>query len=500
MGAHRVLGRHAVITRSHFDVVVLGRSVPALLSASLLARRGLRVLLLGQGEGGGWSSVASLRLPSRVSPLLPLGAPHVDAPLEELAMGPELVRRVEEPDPPLHVAMPGRRLDLWRDPSDLARELAREFPDVQRPLHDFARLAAETCAAWEEFLGRARHWPPRGWLARRRAAAALSKLPIPLGETFRGPLEEIPEEHPFRGAVQGAAFLLGSSPPWQISSFEYALAFGRWRHRPRRFEGGVPRLMDMLAEKARSQGVVVAFEERAERIELNGGRVSAVCLTASEERVGCDRIVCAQAPEQLLRLLPDSVRHTWRFDARTVGSRFLLTALMDEAGVPSAVQGDVVWVSRPGRPREPGDLLHVAFWPGSDAGSRFLLAEAWVPSEVLRLRGPSGVLREQVLAAVARVVPFVERHLHIVDSPHDGVPPWSWPDRRPLPFERPWSRGPETAPKLVFSRPRSGLLEPHLSTPIRGLSMGGESVLPFLGLEGAFLTARAVADALARRR
>ncbi len=491
-----------MITRSHFEVVVLGRSVPALLSASLLARRGLRVLLLGQGEREGWSSIAGYRFPGRASPLLPLGAPHVDAPLEELAMGPELMRLVEESDPPLHVAMPERRIDLWRDPADLARELAREFPDVQRPLHDFARLAVETCAAWEGVSARFPHWPPRGWLQRRRAASALASLPIPAGGTSAGPLGEIPESHPFRAAVQGASFALSAVPPWEASPFEQALAFGRWRHRPRRFRGGVPALLALLSEKARALGVVLAFEERAEGIELRAGTVAAVRLAAGSERVGCDRVVSALPPDRLARLLPgggEASRAGW--GGRPAGRRFLLVGLLDAEGVPAGVRGDVVWVARPGGARMPGDLVHLLFEAGPDPGSRFLVAEAWVPEETLRVRGPSGVLREQMLSLVGRVVPFLDRHMRIVDSPHDGVPPWKWPERTPLTVESPWHRGVRAAPALCSTAADalSGLLEPRVAGPVRGLLLGGDSVLPSLGLEGAFLTARAVADRLARR-
>ncbi len=487
------------VTRSHYEVVLLGRTVTTVLAAALLARRGHRVLLLGQGDPAPWTTVSGYRLPRLVSGPLPLGAPHVDAPLEELALGPELQRRLEEPDPPLHVALPGRRLELWRDPADLARELAREFREVQRPLHDFARLAAEACASLERVLGREAHWPPRGWLARRRARAAFRGLPALAGHGGAHPLDEIPEGHPFRAAVTAAAHMVLSMPAWTAPPMLRTVGFGRWRHRARRFDGGLSSLLDRFEEKARAAGAELRFEERVECIEVRRGRLRAVRLSGSGERIGCDVGVSGVAPEALRAILPSEEAARIRPEGRSGGRRVLLVGLGDEALVPSAVVGDVVQVAGTGRPKLVGDLLHVRFEPGPSPGSRLLLAEAWVPERVLASERLRMSLRRELLNRIGQLVPFVERHLELVDSPHDGLPPWRWPGGEALAVQDPWSRGPRRAPALVVrSSPPDWFGIPR-RTGVAGLLRCDAGAGVGLGLEEAFLAARAVADAVFTR-
>ena len=488
-----------IVTRSHYEIVLLGRTVTTVLAAALLARRGHRVLLLGQGDPAPWTSVSGYQLPRLSSGPLPLGAPHVDGPLEELALGPELQRHLEEPDPPLHVALPGRRLELWRDPADLARELAREFREVQRPLHDFARLAAEACASLERVLAREPHWPPRGWLARRRARAAFRGLPVLAGQGGSHPLDEIPEGHPFRAAVTAAAHVVLSVPAWSAPPMLRTVGFGRWRHRARRFVGGLSSLLDRFEEKARAAGAELRFEERVEAIEVRRGRLRAVCLSGSGERIGCDVLVSGVGLDALRAVLPPEEAVRLGPEGRPAGRRVLLAALGDEALVPSAVVGDVVHVAGAGAPKLVGDLLHVRFERGPSPGSSLLLAEAWVPERVLASERRRRELRRELLGRVAQIVPFVDRHLELIDSPHDGLPPWRWPTAEALSVQDPWSRGPQTAPALVARSGTPDWFGIPRRTGVAGLLRCDAGAGVGLGLEEAFLAARAVADAVYRK-
>ena len=88
----------------HYDVIVLGRSLGALVAAALLARRDFSVLVLGQG-----ARPASYRLGERTlrrRPLLLLGAssPSLRRALSELAQTQTFRRRTTPVDPMPHLA------------------------------------------------------------------------------------------------------------------------------------------------------------------------------------------------------------------------------------------------------------------------------------------------------------------------------------------------------------------------------------------------------------
>jgi hypothetical protein len=118
--------------------------------------------------------------------------------------------------------------------------------------------------------------------------------------------------------------------------------------------------------------------------------------------------------------------------------------------------------------------------------------------------------REAVLAALLCYLPFLEEHLRLVDSPHDGLPVWvyrknaegevirSFIDRLHL------QGVPATAEPMVS---RLGVTPPGylglggepLRGPIAGTYLVGPSVLPGLGQEGEVLAAWSVAKLLTKK-
>src|SRR5258706_6333897 len=74
--------------------------------------------------------------------------------------------------------------------------------------------------------------------------------------------------------------------------------------------------------------------------------------------------------------------------------------------------------------------------PAEARGESLLVVEALIPAT--RSTSPlDGTAREQVLEALGRTLPFLERHIVALDSPHDGRPLWLFDSepsaRRPPP-------------------------------------------------------------------
>jgi hypothetical protein len=110
-----------------------------------------------------------------------------------------------------------------------------------------------------------------------------------------------------------------------------------------------------------------------------------------------------------------------------------------------------------------------------------------------------GTAREQVMETLGRALPFLERHLVAVDSPHDGRPVWIFEDgagcRVQRQVERIRLQGASAAPEPMavqwrVDRPSFLSLgaEP-VRGPIGRTLLVGSSVLPALGQEGELLAA-----------
>jgi hypothetical protein len=146
-------------------------------------------------------------------------------------------------------------------------------------------------------------------------------------------------------------------------------------------------------------------------------------------------------------------------------------------------------------------------------GPTLLVAEALVD-------GPRATAREAVLATVLEMLPFLEKHLLIVDSPHDGLPLWDF--RRPAPtdsrvgpprwdlrallVDRARVRGGggslEAEPMIPRHRVTppalAGLAGEPIRTALGNAFVTGRTVLPALGQEGQLLAAWGVARVITR--
>ena len=111
-----------------YDVIVCGSELAGLVSAALLARRGLRVLLLGHDTDLPSFDAGGIAL-SRAPALLPaLESQLVGRVLTELNCVQVVRRRAPVLSPGFQVVMPRRRFDLLAEREPARRELGREFP------------------------------------------------------------------------------------------------------------------------------------------------------------------------------------------------------------------------------------------------------------------------------------------------------------------------------------------------------------------------------------
>ena len=114
--------------------------------------------------------------------------------------------------------------------------------------------------------------------------------------------------------------------------------------------------------------------------------------------------------------------------------------------------------------------------------------------------------REAVLAAIESLLPFIERHYLLIDSPHDGRPLWDFRSGARKNVERAALRTsggsldaePMTPRWHVQAPSFYGLAAEPIRTPLEGAFIVGPSALPALGQEGELLAAWSAARIITR--
>jgi hypothetical protein len=110
-----------------------------------------------------------------------------------------------------------------------------------------------------------------------------------------------------------------------------------------------------------------------------------------------------------------------------------------------------------------------------------------------------------VLQCLREQFPFIDRHLLLSDSPHDGLPLTSYEQNQAREIERVRLRGasprPEPMQPLWRAEPAGllGLAGEPIVGPVRGTFLVGKTVFPGLGQEGELIAAWSAAQRVTRK-
>lgn len=499
----------------HYDVVVLGGGVGALAAAALLARRSWRVLVLGQGWRRPTYSFDGNVLARRPFTFLSASSPAWGRVLVELAQSQTFRRRLSPLDPMLQVLAPDMRLDLPPDTQLFAREIDREFPAVRRVVDDLYTELARTNAAADAAFERDAVWPPGGFWERRETARVLSTLPYLDGTDF---LAEFPRDHAFREVVTAparfACDLFDNIPP-----FALARLHGAWTRGVSHLADGEDELVDFLLERLRAHGGDTRLSDRACELVHKGGKVRGVIVDGDDAPVGVTFVVSDMPGRRLLELAQSPVpsRSDKEPELEPAGGRFVVSMVVRAEGLPKQLATESFLLPKSGR------AVHLQKARAS-SNHVLLVAEALVERHPRAdSHGERGVedTRTEVLRTVMEFLPFIERHLVVCDSPHDGRPLWDFRSAKAADAVRVGDKAWGLRALLVDRarlRATGGSLEPEPMVPrfrvtppqLEGLagepirtSLGnvfvtGRSVLPALGQEGELLAAWGAARIITR--
>lgn len=498
----------------HYDVVVLGRSLGALLAAALLARREFRVLLLGQGELPPRYRVTGRVLARRSCNLLAATSPVFRRVIQELAQTQKFRRLTTPLDPMFSYVSSSVRFEVPPDIDLFTREIEREFPEVRQPIAEFYADISRLNGIADGALERESVWPPGTLFERLETGRSAAALPsIQESDPDFPLLDRLPQDHPFKSVARLPAFFAchygideKSLPPLALARLH-----GAWTRGVHSLVGGETALEDFLIDRIQAHGGVCRLRSRASDLVIRRGKVVGIREDDDEELVGTEAVVSNMSGEALAELsdgdgVTKKARENWP-RVEVVGGQFLVSLRIDPEAWPAPLGQESFVV--PKAPELP--TLHLSRLPDGDdlegePKSLLLLARAIVPDPMLdRLLGA----REAVLASLREVLPFLDRHLWLVDSPNDGLPAWLYEEtpagRVRHTLERVHLPETQSAPEPMQPRlaikPLGylGLSGEPVRGPVPGTYLLGPTVLPLLGQEGEILAATSVVRILTSR-
>jgi glycine/D-amino acid oxidase-like deaminating enzyme len=493
----------------HYDVAILGAGIGALTTAALLARRSWRVIVLGQGWRPPVYVYDGIALARRPFTFLAGSSPAWGRVLGELAQSQTFRRRVSPLDPMFQVLAPKLRLDVPPDVQRFAKEIDRAYPEVRRVVdelyEELARANAAADAAFEKDLV----WPPGSFWERRETMRAATLLPRFDGMRTGSLLAEFPREHDYRMIVEVPACFASHSV--DLPEFAVARLHGAWTRGVVRLARGEEELVDFLVERVRAHGGEARLGEHAVRIAHKRGRAVGVVLDGDDEPTGVGFVVTDHTTRALLDLATDfdAPRRALASLPRLVPTewRFVLSIVARDEGLPAPLADEAFLL--PSWPNPAHDrstpLVHLQRRrePCGVAGATLLVAEALF-SEGSSV--PVSLAREAVLRAIESLLPFVERHYVVVDSPHDARPLWDYRSGARIEVDRAALRASGGSLDAEPMVPRwhveppifHGLGAEPIRTPLGGAFVVGPSALPALGLEGELLAAWSAARMITR--
>ncbi|MCB9709161.1 MAG: hypothetical protein H6714_10275 [Myxococcales bacterium] len=493
------------MSSSYYDVIVLGAQTGPLCAAALLAKRGFRVLVLGQDALSPSYIVGDYEL-QRV----PFNFQYAATPVAQLIFGElgirqELRQRTEIHQAGVQLCLPKHRFVLTKDTDMFTKEVGREFPKIQSAIAAFARRTAPLCRALDRRLPEGLPFPPDApnqWLGfllqyyKMRRMHAVDSFDL---------LSDFPANHAFTSGIR--ALVSQFVPSGERNNFQVARAFERARSGIS-LRGGPDALRQLLSARILAHGGEVWPTERASSVLLERNVAAGIRVHNSGQTISAGYIIAGSPLSHTIQMVED--RRPFEALLERVGeprlrcTRYTLNVVVPKDCLPDSMFRDTLVIADPTQPIFDGNLLHVQRLdapPASHASNSMLCVQAMLSPSILR--GPKASmqeLRQTILDYLGRLLPFTTQAIVLADSPHDGLDADDLGTGSRVSPAEPWHRGPSTMPQEwnFPVRPALGLGAIPIRTPIRKLLICNSQNIPGLAEEGTLIAALIAANIISR--
>jgi hypothetical protein len=502
-------------TTNHYDLIVLGSDIAGLVAAALVARRGRRVLVMPHGQADGVYRLGGHILPLETAPVVHMTTPPVRRVFQELGLLQQVRRQHASIDGLLHYVLPGHRIDLEPEGSNLADEAGREWPGT--PVTEAWALQARWSAATDEVLDQLldseKALVAEGFWGRR----ALSRVAAQLPARQVDELEPLSPGHPMRAAAVAHLPWLQHVTPVQLGKAAALRLCGLWNAGPEDLPNGERQLRKLLLQRIELHSGEVKRDLRIGEVLVRRGRVVGASLLGKRDRYGCDHMIVASDPRRMLdgTFLPEQLPKalaTALVSIAAIAHRFVMHLEIDARGLSPALAGMVVCLPDPsceGDAKGPRDSDEdTAAWAEHGVGHTYIRVEPGSEEHLRRLSithiVPAGVsldtLREEILEELDQrgILPFCRSYIRFLHSPHDNR---EATDGTGMPLEH---LGPGSAMTLpmapiygMHGDPVLGVGVLPNGSGLRALHLASRLTLPGLGLEGEFAAGTAAAGLVA---
>jgi hypothetical protein len=481
---------------SYFDAVVCGADLAGLVTAALLGRRGLRVLVCGLDRVPATFTAGGYTLAREPGLLPPPDAESVARILRELNYVQIVRRRAPALQPGFQLVLPQHRLDFG--PAEVTtRELAREFPADAAAIGEALGRLQETSATLEPLLGSDLTLPPDGFWERREVARVEGQLP-PATTDLLAPLRA---DHPIRAGLTALAALTSGFAPVDLNAVVQARSYDLARRGTFRLDGGLSALRSLFLDRIATSSGEVRDKLTPVELVLKRGKVTGLRVRPRDETIGLDHLVWSGSLASLLQLCGDKASRKLRemgAGVRPACYRYTLCLLVRPEAIPEAMGPRVIAIRDPAQPLIEDNALCLTL--GAEDRQRNhvpLWVDCLVPAAAASGEGYLAVLRARLRERLGRLLPFFDRHLLVLASPHDGLPPELSESEPSLEPPAPIPATPMT-PALTSDLPRALAVAgaPH-ATGIKNLTLANGENLPGLGREGELVSAWGAARLIA---
>lgn len=272
-----------------YDVVFVGGGLPSLVAATVLAKRGKKILFLDPVQPSDPNSPdASFHF--SIGPHLYFGYENggaMEGFFSEIAFAiPSLKQRgfrYQKVDPLLQVVLPGHRVNLYKKEADYQEELAREFPGEQTKMKTLLKEAAGHAAGYYPFLGKFPQLESRGigerldvWKKRHdfEKAAELQKK-----QSAPGFIEQYQFSADMLEHFNLLSLFAFSLPFAEISAFDWVRLLSAFQKGGCRMPGGYPSLARFFSRLIKNSGGKVMQGKAITRVEMNGKEIDSLVLS-----------------------------------------------------------------------------------------------------------------------------------------------------------------------------------------------------------------------------
>ena len=475
-----------------WDVVILGANAGGILAGALLSKRGFSVLILeGKVKAGYIRGKYRFRRFSNLSELL-VSRAVIEGVCQLLGLPLAHGDFTHREDLKCQILLPGHRVDISSDRTDLLGEMQREFPGSSGLIETFYSRLQE-----EDWIGRTMmaigdEQPFPGRIGRLLAHAyhALSDRPL---SAFLGSLKGDKTFARFIDVqMESMSYLLLDDFPFSLASHLISLLVQDEVFTDMMSPQG---FMDRVkGEVVRGGGRFKVLESfNTIRIEKSPGEF--MIHTKEEGKTISSRVCVGNLPSpQLRELIPTAFSgRKWAGRGKRLWPKYFIFSLnlgIDARGIPVGLGDCFVSLRDLDAPFENGNLLMVFMGPegvGAPSKKRSVTVNAFVPMAKGRSdrAGIKGVI-ENMLVHLLEIAPFLERSIRLID----GRPSLER-------YRRQWTNS-----DIIYggtSSFRVGEAIFPTITPMEGLFLACRENFPYLGFEGEILSGIKAAQAVSKR-